>query len=130
VGVVVESDHGSAGAGCHRCGHAQISPVKHVTGLVRVDVAGAAARNLDNRRCQHPAPTGALAATVGPGILAVVVLAFVVGVSLPVVVVYGIATAAGLGARCPPCAALDWVSYMDSLWWNRDGDVQEIMEGE
>jgi hypothetical protein len=41
---------------------------------------------------------------------------------VPADVVYAVATAIDKGARCAQLAALDWVNYLGSLWWDDDGE--------
>jgi hypothetical protein len=59
-----------------------------------------------------------------PWILALVVgLVLILGITVPVVVVFGVATAADKGAGCAQCAARDWVNYLGSMWWDTDGET-------
>jgi hypothetical protein len=59
-----------------------------------------------------------------PWIIALVVgLVLVIGITLPALVMFGVATAADKGAGCAQCAAFDWVNYLGSLWWETDGEL-------
>lgn len=57
-------------------------------------------------------------------LLALAVGLVVAAVPVPAVVVYAVATAVDKGAGCAQCAALDWVNYLGSLWWDNDGETR------